>query len=95
MALGTSRATSKGQITIPITVREALGIEPGDVVMITLDGCGRAILQPQKGWAERTAGIFKAYAPDPPLSREELEEAIDNAWVDAAAERDQRSKQAY
>lgn len=71
------RTTSKGQVTIPIGVRRALGIEPGDSVMIRLDGCGRAIIEPQKGWAERTAGMFKAYAPNPPLSAEELREAYE------------------
>jgi antitoxin PrlF len=34
------RVTSKGQVTIPQTVRERLGIEPGSEVDFELDGRG-------------------------------------------------------
>jgi AbrB family looped-hinge helix DNA binding protein len=77
MASGTSRATSKGQITIPIEVRRALGIQPGDVVTIRLDDCGRAIVEPQKALAERTSGMFKDYAPTRALSARELRDAYE------------------
>lgn len=32
------RMTSKGQVTIPIEIREQLGLEPGDELIFTLDG---------------------------------------------------------
>ena len=33
-----SRLSSKGQVTIPIEVRERLGLEPGDVVVYEIEG---------------------------------------------------------
>lgn len=38
-----SRLSSKGQVTIPVEVRERLGLEPGDVVVYEIEG-ERAIL---------------------------------------------------
>lgn len=32
------RMTSKGQVTIPIEIREQLGLEPGDELIFTVDG---------------------------------------------------------
>ena len=39
-----SRLSSKGQVTIPVEIRERLGLEPGDVVVYELEG-ERAILR--------------------------------------------------
>ena len=39
-----SRLSSKGQVTIPVEVRERLGLEPGDVVAYEIEG-ERAILR--------------------------------------------------
>ncbi len=33
-----SKLSTKGQITIPVDLRKALGIEPGDLVAYELDG---------------------------------------------------------
>lgn len=33
-----SRLSSKGQVTIPVEVRERLGLEPGDVVVYEIEG---------------------------------------------------------
>jgi AbrB family looped-hinge helix DNA binding protein len=33
-----SRLSSKGQVTIPVEVREKLGLEPGDVVVYEVEG---------------------------------------------------------
>lgn len=38
-----ARITSKGQVTVPKAVREALGIKVGDVVVFRVDG-DRAVL---------------------------------------------------
>ena len=38
-----SRLSSKGQVTIPVEVRERLGLQPGDVVVYEVEG-DRAIL---------------------------------------------------
>lgn len=39
----TAKLTSKGQLTVPKAVRDALGIKAGDVVVFRLDGA-RAVL---------------------------------------------------
>ena len=41
--MGSSKVTSKGQITIPQDVREKFGIKPGDIVYF-LEEDGRIIL---------------------------------------------------
>jgi AbrB family looped-hinge helix DNA binding protein len=42
MLSGMPRVTSKGQVTIPVTIRYALGIAPGDDVVFTVrDGVGQ------------------------------------------------------
>jgi AbrB family looped-hinge helix DNA binding protein len=38
-----AKVTSKGQITVPKPVRDALGIEPGDELVFRVEG-GRAVL---------------------------------------------------
>ena len=38
--------TSKGQITIPKSVRDALHLNPGDRVDFILDGEGKVVLRP-------------------------------------------------
>ena len=38
-----ARVSSKGQITIPRDVREALGVKQGDTVLFRVDG-GRAVI---------------------------------------------------
>jgi AbrB family looped-hinge helix DNA binding protein len=45
MAAATGTVTSKGQITIPKTIREALDIRPGDQMFFLVEG-KRAILTP-------------------------------------------------
>lgn len=43
--MGLTRATRKGQITLPKDVRDTLGIHQGDYVVIVVDG-NKAILSP-------------------------------------------------
>lgn len=39
-----AKVTSKGQITIPKPVREAMGVEAGDWVIFRVEGSGRALV---------------------------------------------------
>src|SRR5688572_4430040 len=58
----TTRVTSKGQVTIPKRIREALHLTQGTLVEVTLEG-GRAFLQPAPASrAESLRGSLKAYA---------------------------------
>ena len=44
MANYTSKLSSKGQVTIPIEIRERLSLEPGDTVIYEVED-GRAVLR--------------------------------------------------
>lgn len=54
--------SSKGQITLPRFLRDALGLKPGSVVSLTLDE-GELRLRPAPvGTARRLAGSLRRYA---------------------------------
>ncbi|MGI8552689.1 MAG: AbrB/MazE/SpoVT family DNA-binding domain-containing protein [Dehalococcoidia bacterium] len=76
--------TRKGQITIPIEVRRALGIKEGDKIAISLpvEGDGQATLRPIRSVAEMTFGVFE------PRKRPENMRELREAFMDDIAERE-------
>jgi AbrB family looped-hinge helix DNA binding protein len=76
MALRASKVTRKGQVTIPIDIREKYEIKEGDYVALVLP----------EDVVDRTAGVFKHYTgpENPPFDREEI-------WTDIANERYEES----
>lgn len=54
------RVTQKGQVTIPLEVRRALGIEPGTDVDFELDGDGARLVMSREQAAEEIARIVGA-----------------------------------
>jgi len=76
----TSTLTSKGQITLPRTVRQTLGLESGDKVdFIEVEGGFRLV--PLRKDVRILKGRF-AGRVDQPVSLEEMEEAIGEAAAD-------------
>lgn len=78
MAGHTTKVTRKGQITIPIEIRKAHGIEEGDLIYLHEQG-GQIILESSSDWVTKTSGVFAKYAhnvdhPDP--DRELFERAV-------------------
>ena len=74
-----SKITAKGQTTIPVEIREALGLKQGDHVTYTMEG--KTVRIGKTRSAMELAGILH----DPkrkPLTIEEMK-----AWPDAALER--------
>ena len=64
------RVTQKGQVTIPLEVRRALGIHPGSEVQFELDqGGARLVADGERAEAEVAA---MRGAGDVPLSTEEI-----------------------
>ena len=69
-----TRMTRKGQITVPVEVRRALGLREGDNVAVLLEN-GRATLERRPSFAARTAGMFKSGRS--PLSPEQEQEEFE------------------
>ena len=64
-----SRVTAKGQVTIPVTVRFALGIAPGDEVVFAVED-GRGVFRRAGGALARAATLALPVRPDaPPIER--------------------------
>ena len=76
--------TRKGQVTVPVEIRRALGLQEGDQVTFTMKD-GEVRVEPTGSVVERTRGAFKSNLP--PLSAEELREEAERAIADEADER--------
>jgi antitoxin PrlF len=63
-----STLTSKGQITVPKSVRDALKLQQGDKVEF--------VLKPATKKVAEVAGLLKDFKKDRPVSIEEMNEAI-------------------
>ena len=80
--MSTVTLTSKGQLTIPRQLRDALGLAPGDRLQASIDQPGRLVLVPSK------------YAPEdlfrnrPAVHRVMSLEDMDNAIAAAAGRAD-------
>lgn len=73
-----AKVTSKGQITIPKEVRDALGLDKGTTVMV-IERDGEAILRPKTGRAVDLAGFLGKPPSARALTIEEIDEAIGEA----------------
>lgn len=78
--------TSKGQMTLPKAIRDELGLKAGDRVKIFLRPNGGIVLMPTRPVTD-LKGILKYDGP--PVSIEEMDEAI----AEACVERDCRSQE--
>jgi len=67
-----SSVTTKGQVTIPVELRERFGIKPGDRVAFIEEG-ERIVLQRQETAIEAVFGIVKASSG---VTLEQMEAAI-------------------
>lgn len=52
------RLSKKGQFVLPKAMREALGVEEGDELLVTLEG-GRVVLTPRAEYARTTRGALR------------------------------------
>jgi len=82
----TATMTSKGQITVPKEVRDAMGLKPGSKVMFVKLPGGQYRIVPRTGKLSDLKGML--YNPDQsPVSIEQMNDDI----ADAAAEHVMRS----
>lgn len=76
-----AKVTSKGQITIPKDVRDALHLEKGSSVFLLL-GAGEVTLRPRTGRAVDLAGFLGRPPAGAGLKVEEMDDAIADAVVE-------------
>lgn len=79
--MATATVTSKGQTTIPKSIREYLRLAAGDQLDFIIGADGRVTLMPRRGDIMKLRGFF-----GPPPRRRSLEE-MDEAIRAAAVER--------
>jgi antitoxin PrlF len=72
--MASAALTSKGQITIPIEVREELGLKAGDRIEFVKSEEGKFFIQPKKGSIMNLRGIIKWTGK--PATVEEMNNAI-------------------
>jgi antitoxin PrlF len=76
--------TRKGQTTIPVEIRRALGLKEGDRITFILDA-DKVSVQRAGSVVARTAGACRSARPA--LSVEQLREAAERAIADETRER--------
>jgi antitoxin PrlF len=76
--MATAAVTSKGQITIPIEVREDLGLKAGDRVLFIKGEKGEYILKAKTGSIMDLKGVVKWSGKA--LTIEEMNEIIAKGW---------------
>ena len=77
----TKTMTSKGQFTMPASERARLRLVPGSKVDIVVNAAGETVLKPRTGDIRALRGIIKYDGP--PVSIEEMNEAIGRAIVES------------
>jgi len=60
-----AKITSKGQVTLPVTIRRRYGLEPGDEIAFRLDQSGFRIFPVKKRRLTEFRGVFPATRPFP------------------------------
>ncbi|MBS3809479.1 MAG: type II toxin-antitoxin system PrlF family antitoxin [Desulfobacterales bacterium] len=73
--MNSATVTSKGQVTIPKSVRQALGLYPGDRIEFLIHENGEITLQPIKKRADEVYGMLRKPGRKP-VSVEDMNEAV-------------------
>jgi AbrB family looped-hinge helix DNA binding protein len=81
-----STLTSKGQITLPKSIRERYGLRPGDRLEFVIEDDGRILVEPA-AQRSRLIGLLSEYAPETPVSVEEMKAAIRSRAREGASRR--------
>ena len=76
--------TSKGQMTIPKEVREALDLRPSEKVVIVVDG-DQAILKPIRGSLLDLGGSVKIPEQEKPIPFQKVRDKVSKAIAKRAA----------
>jgi len=72
--MSSATLTSKGQVTIPLSVRQAAGLTAGDRIVFVSDVKGHYAIVPASYSIKSLKGIVPK--PEKPVSLEDMQEAI-------------------
>jgi AbrB family looped-hinge helix DNA binding protein len=81
MAKEVGTLSTKGQVTIPKDIRDALGIRPGDKLRFDLESGNRAVLQ--KAEPSKMAEILERFGPSKEAGVK-FQRRVRRAWVERA-----------
>lgn len=70
-----AKITSKGQVTIPASVRKALGTKRGDVLVFEPSGSAQFTVRNEEQMPS-LEGMFRRYAKARPVTLKQMDEAI-------------------
>ncbi|MEC5324293.1 AbrB/MazE/SpoVT family DNA-binding domain-containing protein [Aurantimonas sp. A3-2-R12] len=75
--------TAKGQVTLRKDVLKHLGIMPGDKIEADMQPDGKVLLQSERktGSLENFFGSLEGYYDGPPLTIDQINEAIEKGWA--------------
>lgn len=90
MQVAPTTITQKGQVTIPAPIRKALGLKRGDQVQFTLKKKAAQIKAAKRFSIMSLYGSLKPKVK-PNLSGQDLIKWEEQAWPEAAAERDRKT----
>lgn len=86
-----ARLTRQGQITVPKTVRDALGARPGDDIEFVRRGDAFLVdVRPRRSVLD-FAGMAADGAPRVPATAEDLDALIEGGMTDAAVARERQT----
>lgn len=69
--------SNDGQVTIPVAIRDLLGLKPGDRVVFVQRPDGQVVVEPEITGVRRLRGLLRHDGPA--VSVEEMNDAIDSA----------------
>lgn len=75
--MAVSTVTSKGQITIPKSIRDRFELTEGSVLEFIVDEDSRIVLRPRRSrGVEEILGLLEDFAPAEPVSVEEMKRTV-------------------
>lgn len=81
ISMYTATLTSQGQITVPVEMREKVGLKPGDRLIFWYEN-GRFVVVKEEG-IESLRGVFAKYAVGKPkLTKKRLEKIRSEMWTE-------------
>ena len=88
--MNTSSLTTKGQVTIPIALRERFLLNPGDKVQFEVID-GNLVIKPLKKDIDSLAGCFVGDIGDRKATLEDMEQAIQEGYSGLISKRGVRN----